>query len=441
MSAHHSLLTMRAPAGYILLAGLISLMLFLSPGVLLAHDVDVEHPSAEEHHDVTAELGHKLHPVHMAFESRISGWLTAIAQGTIGSKDPSGKENDLAEGSLSMDLFYEIVLNGSGKFFFHLDVQQGPGLTNTPPLFASPNGNTTGPNNDIESFVNDQAHLDQAWYETTFGEGRWTLTLGQLDPTAYFDTNEYANNERFQFIANEFANNPTLEFGGTGNFYGAGFRLTYSPSDFMDLTLGAIDGDGDYIRMFDRPFVIAEVDLKPKLAGKEGNYRFFAWQNSLPHYRKDGDGNSSFVTAVGNPPDPDTNTAPSVLIGDKNSGFGINLDQALTDNLGLWARLGIQDGDVSQFDRHISGGLQISGNLFNRPEDVIGIGVALTMISDAYKNASGLDSNELYAEAYYNIAAREGFQVTPDIQYIVNPGGNGDQDPFLVYGVRAGVMF
>ena len=64
------------------------------------------------------------------------------------------------------------------------------------------------------------------------------------------------------------------------------------------------------------------------------------------------------------------------------------------------------------------------------------------MIRDAYKDASsGMDSNELYAEAYYNIAVKEGFQLTPDIQYIVNPGGDDGKDSFAVFGVRAGVMF
>lgn len=433
-----------------LMIGLFSLIPILSPAILLAHDDDpqeggvstrddsaVVRPPVEEHHEVLAELGHKLHPIHAAFESRISGWLTPIAQGTIGSKYPSAQRNDRAEGSLSMDIFYEATLKGSSIFMLHLDVQQGAGLVHIPPLFASPNGNTTGPNNDIESFVNNQVHLDQAWYETAFGEGRWTLTLGQLDPTAYFDTNNYANNERFQFFANQFGNNPTIEFGGTGNFYGAGFRLTYSPSEFVDVTLGALDGDGDYSEMFDKPWVIAEVDLKPKLAGKEGNYRLYVWQNSLPHYKLDGNGDPTFVTIVGNPSD----NAPSNLIDNKNSGLGINFDQVLTDNLGIWARIGMQDGDVSQFDRHVSAGLQVSGMAFNRPDDVIGIGLAYTMISDAYKDASGLDGNELYAEAYYNITVKESFQISPDIQYIVNPGGNSDQDPFLVYGVRAGVMF
>lgn len=436
-----------------LVMALAFLNILLSPAILLAHEDEVspseeeikgrheEHitrpETEEEHHKTTAELGHKLHPIHTAFESRISGWLTAIAQGTEGSKDNRGRKNDMAEGSLSMDLFYEATLNGSGRFLFHLDAQQGTGLTNIPPLFVAPNGNPTGPNNDIESFVNDTPHLDEAWYETTFTDGRLTLTLGQLDPTVYFDTNNYANNERYQFIANAFGNNPVIEFGGTGNFYGSGFRLTYFPSEFADITVGAIEGDGDYKEMFDRPFVIAEVDLKPKLGGKDGNYRIYAWQNSLPHYKKDGDGNIAFVTAVGNP----SVNPPTDQIGDKNTGFGMSLDQVLTDALGIWGRLGTQDGDVSQFDRHVSAGLQLSGGDFNRPEDILGVGVALNMISDAYKKAAGLDSNELYAEAYYNIAVREGFHVTPDIQYIANPGGDDSRDAFFVYGVRAGVMF
>ncbi|MBI4715799.1 MAG: carbohydrate porin [Nitrospirae bacterium] len=432
---HHPPAIVRMASVRTLMSGLLmSAALFLFPPLLMAEE---DPKGGEEHHEAAGDIGHKLHPIHADFQSKISGWLTAIAQGTMWSKkDANGQKNDMAEGSLSMDLFYEATLDGSGVFLVHLDVQQGGGVAHAPALFTAPNGNTTGPNNDIESFGNDQAHLDEAWYETTFADARWTLTLGQLDPTAYFDTNNYANNERFQFIANQFGNNPTIEFGGTGNFYGAGFRLTYSPAELVDVTLGALDGDGDYAEMFDRPFVIAELDLKPKLAGKEGNYRFYAWQNSLTHY-------GDFLTMVGgtagSESDPPAPSKP--VVGDQNTGFGISLDQVLTDNLGVWARLGIQDGDVAQFDRHVSAGLQISGGVFGREEDVAGIGVGMTMVSDAYKATSNLSDNELYAEAYYNMTVKEGFQVTPDIQYVSNPGGDGSQDPFFVYGVRAGVMF
>ncbi|MDD5434093.1 MAG: carbohydrate porin [Nitrospira sp.] len=423
----------------VLIVSMVLLTMFLSPSVLLAHDDNdnedllaldgnvVERPPIEEHHEESAELGHKLHPIHTANQAKISGWLTAIVQGTAGSKDPSGNKNDMSEGSLSMDLLYEATLDNSGRFMFHLDVQQGKGLINTSPLFVAPNGNPTGPNNDIESFVNDQPHLVEAWYETSFADNKLILTLGQLDPTVYFDTNNYANSEKFQFIANEFGNNTAVEFGGSANFYGAGFRVTYSPSDFMSLTLGSINGDGTYSDMLSRPFTMAEVDLKPKLSGKDGNYRFYYWENHLPHY-------SDFLTTTGG-------TTSTTIIGNKNSGLGASIDQALTGNLGVWARVGIQDKKVSQFDRHISGGIQLSGNAFNRPQDVLGIGAGLTMISDDYKKASGLNGDELYTEAYYNIAVKEGFQVTPDIQYISNPGGNSKKDAFFTYGVRAGVMF
>lgn len=294
-----------------LFTGMILLILILSPSVTSAHDghedneeeeviarddSSIERPSIEEHHEESAELGHKLHPIHTAYQSRISGWLTAIAQGTSGVKT-AGTKTDTSEGSISMDIFYESAIDGSGLFTIHFDVQQGNGITNIPSLLVAPNGNPTGPNNDIESFVNEQMHLVEAWYETTLADGKLTVTLGQIDPTVYFDTNNYANNERFQFLANEFGNNTAIEFGGTGNFYGAGFRLTYSPSDFVDISLGALEGDGDYIDMFNRPFTIAEVDLKPKLSGKEGNYRFYYWENHLTHY-------GDFLTVTGGTTNP-----------------------------------------------------------------------------------------------------------------------------------------
>ena len=412
----------------------------ISPAGLSAQEpAAADREDKEAHHDPAAELGHKQHPVHAAFESNLSGWLTAIAQGTIGSKDAAGEKNDASEGSLSMDIFYEAALNGSGLFLFHLDAARGgDGLSHIPALLASPNGNPTGTNADLE-FDEDRIHVVEASYETTLGDGKWTLTFGHIDPTGYFDANAYANDERTQFLANGFVINPAIEWGGDPNFFGPGARLTFTPSDLMDVTFGVMEGDGDYRDMFSRPFMMAEVDLKPNLGGKEGTYRIYYWENHLPHY-------DDFLTVNGGTataPDPISGeeVPTGALLGDKNTGFGISLDQVLTDNFGIWARLGMQDGDVSQFDRHVSAGVQIAGGAFGRPDDAAGVGLGMTMVSDAYKDALGFSDNELYAEAYYNMLVKEGFQVSPDIQYVSNPGGDGSQDPFFVYGVRAGVMF
>lgn len=382
--------------------------------------------------DAAAPDGHgdRLHPVHSLGKAKIGGDLTLILQGVSADQltDPSMGSGDKGEGTLSLDLFLEHQVSEHGRMLIHLDVQQGAGLTNIP-VFAAPNGNTTGPNNDVESFGNDQVHLDQAFYEHTWFDERLAITLGQYDPTAHFDTNAFANNERFQFLANLFGNNPALEFGGTGNFYGLGAVLVVKPVDWLDVLGGVMEGDGDYVEAFSRPWVMAEADVHASVGGRQGTYRLYAWQNRSHH---------SNLLAGGQDL--------------KNSGVGVNIDQELTEDLGLWARYGTQEGQVASFDRSIAAGLQLSGGIMGRPHDALGVGYGLTMISSEYRDAQAasgspqFDQDEGYLEVYYRFVASgdgetQGVALSPDVQYITNPGGDGSLDPITVYGARVQAFF
>ncbi|MBI5810684.1 MAG: carbohydrate porin, partial [Deltaproteobacteria bacterium] len=218
---------------------------------------------------VTDELGHKLHPIHSLYGLKISGGLTMSAQGAAHMKGASHR----GAFALSGDLALESPVGKDGRAVVVLDIQQGAGLQVTPNLFfTGPNGNPTGPNADVESFNNDGVHLTQLYYEHKILDDL-VISMGQLDITGYFDANNFANNERMQFLANVFVNNPAIEFGGSVNFYGPGVRLTYSPAGNIDLTAGGFEGNGDYNDTFDNPFVMAEADLKAGISGKEGNYR------------------------------------------------------------------------------------------------------------------------------------------------------------------------
>ncbi|MEO5656269.1 MAG: carbohydrate porin, partial [Nitrospiria bacterium] len=395
-----------------------------------------ERVEALEREDKTVDVtdqdgqGHRLHPIHSLGEAKISGGITMIVQGVSSDHltDPVAGPGDQAEATLSLDLFLEHQISQDGRVLVHLDVQQGAGLT-TIPVFAAPNGNSTGTNNDVESFGNDQVHLDQAYYEHVWMGERVAVTLGQYDPTAYFDTNAFANNERFQFMANLFGNNAALEFGGTGNFYGLGGVLRVKPVDWLDLMVGAMEGDGDFVEAFSRPWTIAEADIHANWAGREGNYRFYVWQNRSHH--------------------------SNLLPGGrdlKNQGIGLNVEQHLSDHLGIWARYGTQKGAVAAFDRSMSGGLHISGGFFGRPHDAIGVGYGLTMISGDYRAAQAaaalpeFDRNEGYFETYYRLVLSgdgetQGFAVSPDIQYITHAGGNSALEPITVYGIRVQAFF
>lgn len=368
--------------------------------------------------------GHRPHPLHSLAKTKLDGDVTMIGQAT-----PSVVPSAQSEGTMSVDLFFEHQVSDAGLVLLHLDIAQGQGFQSFP-VFTAPNGNPTGSNNDIETFdVQTAFHLDQAYYHHHWLHERVELTVGQYDPTAFFDTNAYANSERTQFIAPIFGTNPALEFGGTGNFYGFGGVLEIQPLERIGVILGVMEGDGDYREMFTRPWSIAEIDLDLDPWGREGTYRMFVWENHRHH-----DLTSSL--------DPDL----------RNRGLGVNFDQALTEHVGIWGRYGVQDGRVAHFDRAGSLGVQVGGGLMSRPSDAFGVAYGLTMIGDRYKafqSSSGnpeFDANEGYLEAYYRCVLsgdgeRIGVAVSPDVQYITHAGGDRSIDPIVVYGIRFQAFF
>ncbi|MBI5344226.1 MAG: hypothetical protein HZB83_02640 [Deltaproteobacteria bacterium] len=373
---------------------------------------------------VTDELGHKLHPIHSLYGLKITGGLTMTAQGAAHLKGAAHR----GAFALSGDLALESPVGKDGRAVVVLDVQQGAGLQVTPNVFfAGPNGNPTGPNTDVESFNNDAVHLAQLYYEHKILEDL-VISMGQLDITGYFDANSFANNERMQFLANIFVNNPAIEFGGSGNFYGPGVRLTYSPAGNIDLTAGAFEGNGDYANTFDNPFVMAETDLKAGISGKEGNYRAYYWTR---HGRTD-------TLSTANPLDADLQRAT-------NSGIGISLDQMVSASTGVWLRAGTQREKVAQFDRFIGAGVNIKG-ICGREKDVIGLGYGASFMGRDYEGyldgvAPGFRKGaEHYMEAYYNIAVsgavqNRGFHISPDIQYALStPAGTGTPQSYSYTG-------
>ncbi|MBI1910466.1 MAG: carbohydrate porin [Deltaproteobacteria bacterium] len=376
------------------------------------------------------ELGHKLHPIHSFYGLKISGGVTMVGQGVTHLKGA----NHRGALSLSADLAIESPVGENGTATLVFDYQRGAGLQNLPAFFLAPNANPTGPNADLESFNNDQIHVTQAYYEHNISE-KLVISIGQLDLSGYIDANEYANNERSQYLANIFVNNPTIEFGGSADFVGPGIRATCSPNDFVDVTLGAFEGNGDFSDSFDSPFLMAEVNIKPNLMGRNGNYRFYYWNRQ----------GRADVASTANP-----NNA--WLTKAENKGVGISFDQSINDDLGVWLRAGTQRETVGQFDKTASAGFNLRGRAFNRPDDVVGFGYGITSMGGEYKdylkstNANFEEGSEHYMELFYNYAVDgatdvTGFHITPDIQYIMNPGGDENASKLTIYGVRLQAFF
>ncbi len=137
-------------------------------------------------------------------------------------------------------------------------------------------------------------------------------------------------------------------------------------------------------------------------------------------------------------------------------GFGLNLEQPITDEgeTGFFARLGWADGSNSawsyaEVDRIISAGLQISGRKWGRTRDHLSFAMALQGLSGVHRDylaEGGIGmllgdgklnyGSEKIFEVYYLVQLGRYVQLSPDFQYIENPGFNRDRGPVTVYSLR-----
>jgi porin len=103
-----------------------------------------------------------------------------------------------------------------------------------------------------------------------------------------------------------------------------------------------------------------------------------------------------------------------------------------------FGRLGWADEEVQAVEFFASLGLQWCGPIPGRDEDVAGIGWAQGRLSS---EANFSASYERGVELYYNAEITPWLHVTPDLQWIANPGGDEDRGDAIVAGVRAQMTF
>jgi len=351
---------------------------------------------------------------------KIGAGATFLIQGTdnANGNSLSEKGEDITDASYSLDLTAEKEFEDNGMAFIHLETGDGAGVEDELQLFSNVNRDADDSDNSVS--------LTEAWYEHYFKTAPAGLMVGKIDGTVLVDINEYANDECAQFLGRIFRNSPTIEFPDNS----AGFCLSVELQDFMDIQVLLMDADSDWEDIVDDIFFATQLNLKPNLFERNGNYRILGWLNNREHTKWD----------------------DSISTKEKSYGFGISFDQELTDSLGAFLRYGWQDPDVYlsgesfSLEHAWSVGLQLKGTNWDREEDTLGFAVGQAMPSDEYKKAgSNLNAkDEGHFEAYYNYKVNEHLTLTPDLQIIWNPYGkdatNGS-DTIVVGGVKGQVDF
>ncbi len=308
----------------------------------------------------------------------------------------------------------------------------------TPPYYSAGSGG-------------DQAWtLDKWWYRQRLFDDRLEFRLGKLLNIAdLIDKNVYADNYLGKFMNRAFVHNMTIP-----TTKGLGAFVRWWPVDWLYVQALALDPDysqttcshgwGGFDTAFggeDRFRAFWEFGVLPaKVPGWEkllpGHYRFGWWLDSQPK--------TKFIDTLGGL------RADQHRSGDV--GFYFNFDQLVwkenpTDvkdkqGLGVFGRYGFAHGDVNRINHFWSAGAAYQGLVPSRDKDVLGFGVAQSILSKTYRhNVDSRADRETIYELYYAIHVTPWCVITPDVQVITNPGGSKDARDALVGGVRVKIAF
>ncbi len=338
-----------------------------------------------------------------------------------------------------------------GRIFTHLRIGQGNGVALRPTYASMPNTTafqvqSTNANPDDSFGV-----LAQAWYQLNaplpLGGYRpqsresLRLTFGKIDPFVFFDQNAVADDESVRFLNNAFVHNPLLDSGGDvgADQYGfapglvAGYLNERSKGGAWGASVGVFgSGPGaNFSGSQSRPFLIGQAETTQRLfGGLAGTYRLYAWSN-------------------GSAADFDGARA-------RHSGWGVSADQRVEETLTLFGRYGHQLAGKVRFDRALTLGAELGGHYWGRAADAIGMAAGVLRTSSAFRDESpAVDANgdgnpdfgyaasgaERIAELYYRFRVNGRFDLSPDVQFIHRPGGNGSAPSATVVGLRARVGF
>jgi carbohydrate-selective porin OprB len=339
-------------------------------------------------------------PWHSRIEVAVGA--TAVLQGSTGAAG-----SHALDGSLSFDLELTAPVGDAGLFYSLLETGTGDGIGSGIATLSGFNAAAD------DGFV---VRLTEAWYQRTWPAQNLWLRVGKVDLSTDFDTNAVANSETEQFLSGGFVNNLALEFPEDS---GPGVMLWVTPSDRWALGAGVADADADGDDLFGSPFAMAEISYRSGPAAREGNWRLYGWVHGGEH---------------GALLDPER-------AAETNRGLGLSLDQQVSDATTLFARWGRQRGDLQQIETAWSLGLQHSCG----EHGVFGLAYGRAVLGDDWKRSqgSGVGSadDESHLELYYSHRVDDNLTLTPDIQWVGAPGGDGQSGDVWAFGVRAQLAF
>jgi high affinity Mn2+ porin len=286
---------------------------------------------------------------------------------------------------------------------------------------------------------------------------RLVFTIGKYSIVDIFDTNTYAHDPRNDFFnwsiidqgAFDYAANAWgYTYGGAAEWYQDWWTAR---AGVFDLSL--IPNSDKLSPGFAQGQFVAELEERHKAWDQPGKLKFLYWltRGNLGTYL------DAIALGSATGQTPSTGAVRSFRTKD---GFGLNLEQQLAPDFGIFARASMSQGTVEEVDftdinQSISAGLSLTGARWGRPDDTVGLAGAVNRISHQgklYLAAGGLGGiigdgqlpnagPEQILEVYYRVPVFSFAHLTVDYQFINHPAYNRDRGPVSIFGLRTRVQF
>ncbi len=391
---------------------------------------------------------------HPAFTSPYRGPL---------SLDPGNRGDE----TVSVSLFVGWRLWQGAALYVDPEFLQGFGLSDTNGIAAFTNGEafkigTRGPTGQISrAFVQQTFALGDATETVESDQNqlagkrpvdRITLTVGKYAVVDIFDDNKYAHDSRSGFL------NWAINDMGAFDMASPAFNYTYGGTaewyqSWWTVRVGIfaepkVPNSAEIDATFTEFQPVLELEERHELWGQPGKLKILIFGK---HVRAGSFAQAVALSeAIGQP--ADTALVRGSLVW--GGGGGVNVEQQITSDLGLFARFSKASGNYEQWaftqiEESASAGLVLTGARWGRESDSVGLGAVASAIGkqqQAYLAAGGTGiiigdgalsyGGEEVLETYYKYVPWDWAAITTDYQFVNHPAYNRVRGPVSVFGLR-----
>ncbi len=377
-------------------------------------------------------------------------------------------------------LFFGARLAPNTDIYFNPEVVSGVPFSDLVGLGGFSNGEATKAAGLNAKFYSARAFLRQTFNQEgdkvvleneanqitqTVSSNRVVVTAGQFSTLDIFDDSRYAKDPRIQFMNWGNMTYLAYDYAADARGYSTGLAGEWYLSNWVmrasrmlapktpngrDLNWQIFNTYGDQI----------EVERQHNIAGLPGKVSVLAYRNRMILARfQDA---TNYVLANNAQGTQAINNVRTNY--QYKTGIGVNGEQALTKDLGIYGRAFTSDGHTetmsfTEADNSISVGMGLNGTSWSRPKDTVGISMMQNGLSSYRKNylqSGGVSyfigdyagpgqtisyRPERIGEVYYNATVIKNVLAGLNFQHINNPAYNAARGPVNILSFRIHAEF